>query len=176
MMNNYLNKKPNEVEIMPAPHKAKLLNKDGATSNKWIHGTFIQHTSRQLYPLGGDYYKKEDIANLMITEGFADWGLPTQLQFYPVDEKTICRYTGFVLKGYGKLFTNDIVKDQYGNSAVVKYGIYNDEYNNKRIGFYFDFKLDENEKNNFLNWKDITNLNENVLSGLTYVGNLFDTK
>lgn len=175
-MNNYLNKKINEVEIIPTPHKAKLLKKDGTTSNNWIHGTFFQHATRQLYPLGGDYYKKEDIANLMVTEGFSDWGLPRQIQFYPVDEKTVCCYIGFILKGYGKLFTNDIVKDQYGNSAVVKYGIYFDKYNNKRIGFYFDFNSNDDENNNILNWKEFADLNDNILTGLTYAGNLFDMK
>lgn len=162
-----------EFKILPTSHKAKLLKTDGTTDKYWVHGTFCQHTTRQLYPLGGDYYKKGEIANLIINDSFSDWGLPKQLQSHPVDEKTVCEYTGFVLNGYGQLFTNDIVKDEYGNEAVVKYGIYFDENDIKRIGFYFDFEPND-ERNNILYWKENADLNDNKLTGLTCIGNLFD--
>lgn len=62
---------------------------------------------------------------------------------YPIDETTICEFTGLTDKNDNKIWENDIVQKE-DIAAPVRFGRYSSSFDmgNNNIGFYVDFPDD----------------------------------
>jgi len=86
----------------------------------WVYGYYCKHIKRQVCPVG-DELKPEDIAHLIINDGFADWNMPRSLQAYDVDPETVGQYTGMTDETKSKIFEGDLYRSDSGYIFEVVY-------------------------------------------------------
>lgn len=63
-------------------------------------------------------------------------------RFYKVDPETICQYIGLADKNGRKIWENDIAHfhGDHDDICVIRYGEYNNNTQNRHIGFYTDWQ------------------------------------
>ena len=111
-------------------------------NGKWFEGTYYEHHTRQLCPMGDDKLKKDEIQHLLIYDGFADWNMPKPLSAEIIDPKTLCRCSNLRDCKGKMIFENDIVCFveeptiigivKYGKHSLLDYGWYI-EWNNSKL-------------------------------------------
>lgn len=147
--------------------KAKLID-DGA----WVEGVPVDITPLSCF----DSPKKEV---LIVRAGFADWGMPRQIEGGRVDPETVCQYIGRTDSRKNKIFENDIlsVKSEAGECYrfVVRFGVCGGTKNVDHEAGYMGFYLcTGNETQN-----PCISLRKDILYWLNayqceVVGNIFD--
>lgn len=113
-------------------------------TNKWVYGGYYKHLKRTLSPIG-DSIKEDDYLHLIITSGFSDWGMPKQLEYYEVDEKTVGQYTGLKDKNGKEICEGDILLYSSNYKTVVNYknGAFIRNYGNSNIYLLYDSFIDD---------------------------------
>ena len=96
--------------------RGKLLgNEHGA----WVQGAYHIHKKRMLSPIG-DSLKDDEIAHLIIQNGFADWNMPRNLEAVQIDHTTIGQNTTRKDIHNKTIYENDIVK-VFGKIGIVEF-------------------------------------------------------
>lgn len=89
---------------------------------------------------------------------------------YPIDQSTICQYTGLTDKNGKKIWENDIVKYHFGDDdAPIRYGEYQSCFDSKRtghVGFYVDWDSKNELRKDLGYWVNMIDCN--------VIGNVFD--
>lgn len=89
---------------------------------------------------------------------------------YPIDESTICQYTGLTDKNGNKIWENDIVKYHFGDDvAPIRFGEYQscfDSQKSAHIGFYVDWSSKKYLRKDLGYWVNMIDCN--------VIGNIFD--
>lgn len=113
-------------------------------TNKWVYGGYYKHLKRTPSPIG-DSIKEDDYLHLIITSGFSDWGMPKQLEYYEVDEKTVGQYTGLKDKNGKEICEGDILLYSSNYKTVVNYknGAFIRNYGNSNIYLLYDSFIDD---------------------------------
>ena len=109
-------------------------------NNKWVAGTYMRHVNRMPAPVGDDL-KPEDIEDIMLFDGFADWNMPRSIQYVKIDPNTVNRCTGLKDSHGTMIFEGDFIRS--GSYVfVVKYGrcggTQNVDHEVGYIGFYVE--------------------------------------
>lgn len=113
-------------------------------TNKWVYGGYYKHLKRTPSPIG-DSIKEDDYLHLIITSGFSDWGMPKQLEYYEVDEKTVGQYTGLKDKNGKEICEGDILLYSSNYKTVVNYknGAFVRNYGNSNTYLLYDSFIED---------------------------------
>lgn len=89
-------------------------------NGEWVRGYYCKHIKRQVCPMG-DELKPEDIAHLIINDGFADWNMPRSLQGYDVDPGTVGQLVRKGSETRFDIYAGDILQDDWGYKYVIEW-------------------------------------------------------
>lgn len=103
--------------------KAKRLD-----NGEWVEGVPVDVTPLACF--SSDNVKREVV---MVKAGFADWGMPRELESIKVDPETVCQFTGLTDSKGKKVFEGDILKffeknERYEWTGRVEFGNPNGGY------------------------------------------------
>lgn len=77
------------LEPLAGVPKVNVLDENG---NRILTGYYVYHTSRQLRACG-DELKEDDVHHYVLCDGFADWGMPKDVNIFeviPPDRIEVC--------------------------------------------------------------------------------------
>ena len=91
----------------------------------WYEGYYVREDDTT-YCFEYDYLMAEKEGNdprhhYLYFDETTDWGLPNNHRKVEIDINTLCQCTSLVDKNKVSIFENDIVKDEDGNTGVVRF-------------------------------------------------------
>lgn len=95
-----------------------------ADNGRWIEGYYMYHLNRMASPVG-DGIKPEDEEHIILYDSFADWNMPREITYAPVDKTTVGQYIGMRDRTGKRIFEDDVVKiavtrfEGYGTRCVT---------------------------------------------------------
>lgn len=140
--------------------KIKFRAKGTLNDNIWYYGAYFEHMKRLPSPIG-DCLKENDMEYLIISNGLADWNMPTPISITSINPNTVGQYIGINDK-YGKeIYEDDIVICIYNGRKTLRKIVFDLEE--------LDFKA-TNGKENYNNNVDYIKCCEEI----EVVGNVYD--
>lgn len=94
----------------------------GVKSKKWVYGYYVRHETRQICPVD-DVLSDDEVMHLIVSDSFADWNMPREIQFTPVFFATIGRATGRQDANNRDIFEGDIIK-HFNKASITSVVVY----------------------------------------------------
>jgi len=110
------------------------------TTGSWVYGTYLKHQTYMPYPIGSSNNDREDYVHLILTSGFADWGMKRGVDCFSVHEESVGQYVGLKDKNGNKVFEGDILlySNNYKSTVWYKNGAFVRSYGNSNVYLVYD--------------------------------------